>query len=66
MPRIRIEHFGPVELFEEEITDVTILVGPQASGKSTISKLIFFFQSILDEWVDYLISFRRFITKRCT
>ncbi|MFC0297317.1 AAA family ATPase [Geobacillus jurassicus] len=59
MPRIRIDHFGPVELFEEEITDVTILVGPQASGKSTISKLIFFFQSIPDEWVDYLISFRQ-------
>ncbi|RXS83501.1 AAA family ATPase [Geobacillus zalihae] len=59
MARIRIEHFGPVKLFDEEITDVTVLIGPQASGKSTISKLIFFFQSIPDEWVNYLLSVRQ-------
>ncbi|WP_025948757.1 AAA family ATPase [Geobacillus thermocatenulatus] len=59
MARIRIEHFGPVELFDEEIADVTVLIGPQASGKSTISKLIFFFQSIPDEWVNYLLSVRQ-------
>ncbi|WJQ13885.1 hypothetical protein QT238_17570 [Geobacillus stearothermophilus] len=59
MARIRIEHFGPVGLFDEEITDVTILIGPQASGKSTISKLIFFFRSIPDEWVNYLLSSRQ-------
>ncbi|MED4299309.1 AAA family ATPase [Geobacillus stearothermophilus] len=59
MARIRIEQFGPVELFDEEIADVTVLIGPQASGKSTISKLIFFFQSIPDEWVNYLLSVRQ-------
>ncbi|WP_235048627.1 ATP-binding protein [Geobacillus sp. WSUCF1] len=38
---------------------MTVLIGPQASGKSTISKLIFFFQSIPDEWVNYLLSVRQ-------
>ncbi|MEK4221881.1 AAA family ATPase [Bacillus sp. FSL W8-0116] len=56
MPKITIENFGPVTFFDEEIADLTILIGPQASGKSTISKLIFFFRSIPDEWIKYLLS----------
>ncbi|MEI3652118.1 MAG: AAA family ATPase [Dolichospermum lemmermannii FEM_B0920] len=54
MQRISIENFGPVKKFEADITDVMLLIGPQASGKSTISKTIFIFKSIKDEIIDSL------------
>ena len=52
MQRISIENFGPVKKFEADVTDVMLLIGPQASGKSTISKSIFLFKSIKDEILD--------------
>ncbi|MFM2060394.1 MAG: hypothetical protein RLZZ507_64 [Cyanobacteriota bacterium] len=52
MQRISIENFGPVKKFEADVTDVMLLIGPQASGKSTISKSIFLFKSIKDEIFD--------------
>ncbi|BAZ27770.1 hypothetical protein NIES4074_01980 [Cylindrospermum sp. NIES-4074] len=52
MQRISIENFGPVKKFEADVTDVMLLIGPQASGKSTISKSIFMFKSIKDEIVN--------------
>ncbi|MFN7854362.1 MAG: AAA family ATPase [Dolichospermum sp.] len=54
MQRISIENFGPVKKFEADVTDVMLLIGPQASGKSTISKSIFIFKSIKDEILDYI------------
>lgn len=52
MQRISIENFGPVKKFEADVTDVMLLIGPQASGKSTISKSIFMFKSIKDEIIN--------------
>lgn len=46
MRRISIEHFGPIERCDLEMTDFMVLTGPQASGKSTIAKLVFFFKNI--------------------
>ena len=43
--RIIIKNFGPIENAELDIKDYTILIGPNASGKSTIAKLVWFFQS---------------------
>jgi hypothetical protein len=54
MQRISIENFGPVKKFEADITDVMLLIGPQASGKSTISKTIFIFKSIKDEILNHI------------
>ncbi|QJB46434.1 AAA family ATPase [Dolichospermum flos-aquae] len=54
MQRISIENFGPVKKFEADVTDIMLLIGPQASGKSTISKSIFIFKSIKDEIIDSL------------
>ncbi|MBN6187960.1 AAA family ATPase [Aneurinibacillus sp. BA2021] len=56
MHKIQIKNFGPIDYFEESISELTILIGPQASGKSTISKLIFFFRSIRDDLLKYLLS----------
>jgi hypothetical protein len=54
MQRISIENFGPVKKFEADITDVMLLIGPQASGKSTISKTIFIFKSLKDQILNYM------------
>ncbi|GAB6009166.1 AAA family ATPase [Dysgonomonas reticulitermitis] len=40
MPKIRIKNFGPISNAEIEIKKVVVLIGEQASGKSTIIKLI--------------------------
>jgi len=49
MHRIEIKNFGPIKHFEAEINDLMFFIGPQASGKSTISKIIFFCQRLPDE-----------------
>ncbi|MFM7405287.1 MAG: AAA family ATPase [Cuspidothrix sp.] len=54
MQRISIENFGPIKKFEADVTDVMLLIGPQASGKSTISKLIFIFKSLKDQILNYI------------
>jgi predicted ATPase len=46
MPRIKIQNFGPLKNVDLEIKDLLLFIGPQASGKSTIAKLIYFFKSI--------------------
>lgn len=48
--RLEISSFGPVKSASIEIRPVLILIGPQASGKSTIAKLIYFFQSLSTEF----------------
>ncbi|AFZ56480.1 AAA family ATPase [Anabaena cylindrica FACHB-243] len=54
MQRISIENFGPVKKFEADVTDVMLLIGPQASGKSTISKIIFIFKSLKEQILKYI------------
>lgn len=46
MPKIVINNFGPVKHAEIDIRRMLVLIGEQASGKSTIAKLIYFFQSV--------------------
>ena len=46
MPKIVINKLGPVDSCEFEINDFTLFTGPQASGKSTVAKSIFFFKNI--------------------
>ena len=55
MQRIEIKNFGPIKELNLDIKDFTLLIGPQASGKSTIAKTIFFFKSLSDELVKYFI-----------
>jgi predicted ATP-dependent endonuclease of OLD family len=54
MQKIIIKNFGPVEDAEIEIKKVLVLIGEQASGKSTIAKLIYFFKSVPTYYFHYL------------
>lgn len=46
MERLSIKKLGPIEECEIEINEFMILTGPQASGKSTVSKCVFFFENL--------------------
>lgn len=54
MHRIEIINFGPVNNLNLDIKDFMLFIGPQASGKSTIAKAVFFFKSLTDDMVKYL------------
>lgn len=46
--RLKIENFGPVKQLDIDIKPLTLFIGTQGSGKSTISKLITIFRN--QEW----------------
>jgi predicted ATP-dependent endonuclease of OLD family len=50
MEKITIKGFGPIKDAEIEVKKLLVLIGEQASGKSTIAKLIYFFKSLPDEF----------------
>lgn len=49
MHKLHIENFGPIKSCEFTVDDFCVLTGAQASGKSTIAKVIFYFRTIADE-----------------
>ncbi|MEA5617052.1 AAA family ATPase [Cronbergia sp. UHCC 0137] len=49
MQKITITNFGAIKYAEIEIRKILVLIGKQASGKSTIAKLIYFFKSLKDD-----------------
>lgn len=55
MQRIHIESFGPIRNVELDLRDFMLFIGPQATGKSTVSKAIFFFKSLKDDFVRYIL-----------
>lgn len=46
MQRIVIHKFGPIHHCEMDMDDFIVCTGPQASGKSTLAKTIFFFKNL--------------------
>jgi predicted ATPase len=48
MITLKIREFSCIENAEMQIGELTVVVGPQASGKSVISKLIYFFNDVID------------------
>ena len=54
LPNFKIKHLGPIEDVEFEINHFTVLTGPQASGKSTIAKVVYFLLSIKDDFIKVL------------
>lgn len=55
MNRIVIDKFGPLNNVDLTINDINVYIGPQASGKSTLSKLIYFFLSVKDDCTQYYV-----------
>lgn len=47
MQRIIVKNFGPLKDIDLEIKDYMVFLGPQASGKSTLAKLIYDFKQII-------------------
>lgn len=56
MQKILIQTFGAVQNAEIEVKKVLVLIGEQASGKSTIAKLIYFFKSLKDDLFNQVYS----------
>lgn len=54
MQKIYICNNGPVKEFEMEVNNFNLLIGEQATGKSTIAKSIYFFRIIKTTIIDYL------------
>jgi AAA15 family ATPase/GTPase len=57
MPKIVIEDFGPLVKVELEIQDFILFIGPQASGKSTLAKLIYFFKTLPNDFYQQIEAF---------
>ncbi|MDD6825523.1 MAG: AAA family ATPase [Oscillospiraceae bacterium] len=54
MPKLKIEHLGPIDNLEFDVENFNLIIGEQATGKSTIAKSIYFFRSIKDLIIKYL------------
>ena len=54
MQKIIIRNFRQISNAEIEIKDFLFLIGEQASGKSTIVKLIYFFKSLKQDYLNLL------------
>lgn len=52
--RLEIEHLGPIETCSMEINEFTVLTGPQASGKSTIAKAVYFFKTVKQDILNFM------------
>lgn len=63
MSKLKIKNLGPIDSFNEEVDDnLMILIGEQASGKSTIAKTVFFCKSISEELKKFLMESNNFIS----
>ncbi len=54
MQKIYIKNNGPVKNFEMEVKKFNLLIGEQATGKSTIAKSVYYFKTIKTKIIDYL------------
>ena len=52
MEKIEIKDFVGIKDITLEIKQINILIGPQASGKSIITKLLFYFKNFVFEIID--------------
>ena len=54
MQKIEIKYLGPIRELEMQIKDFNLLIGEQATGKSTVAKATYFFRMIKATITDYL------------
>jgi len=55
MARLIIHNFGPIRFCEIEEKHFTVLTGAQASGKSTVAKVLFFFRTMGDDVIEQIL-----------
>lgn len=56
MSSLEIKNFGPISNLKIDVDkNINIIIGPQASGKSTIGKVLFFCKKIRDYYVDFIL-----------
>ncbi len=56
MSVLRIKNFGPISNLRIDVDkNINMIIGPQASGKSTIGKVLFFCKKIRDYYVDFVL-----------
>ena len=51
---LTIKNFGPIKHVDLKIFDYNIFIGPQATGKSTIAKAVYFFMSLKKDILWYV------------
>ena len=52
---IEIYHLGPISSCKLEISDFTVLTGPQANGKSTVAKAIYYFRTVKQDIMNIML-----------
>lgn len=61
MNRVSIQNFGPIKKAQVDLNkSFQIYIGAQASGKSTICKVVYFCQKIRDYTLDFLMNSEQF------
>ncbi len=56
MQKLIVKNFGAIKEAEIEVPRFLVLTGEQASGKSTLAKLIYFFQTLRDDFFDKFVN----------
>lgn len=54
MGKLTLRNFGPIKQFTREIKPFTVLTGQQAGGKSTIAKVVFFFRTVAQDFINQI------------
>ena len=63
MKKIIINNFAAISSLESSLDkNLTVVIGAQASGKSTVSKLIYFCRRVKDYMLEFLVEPKNFTT----
>lgn len=55
--RLYIKDFGPIKEIDIELKPLMLFIGPQASGKSTIAKVLYFIKAMKNDLLSYALTF---------
>ena len=58
--KLYIENFAGIKEAEIELNKINILIGPQATGKSVVAKLLYYFRELFDKMIYSVISLEDF------
>ncbi len=50
-----VHNFGPIQSADITVSDLTVLVGPQAVGKSLTAQILYFFRRLEDLSIQFLV-----------